>query len=551
MRRQLETEKQRIEEENRRKEAQLTALQELEERRAQELEMLKQQYEQLRLEMEERRRTEEEKRKRLEEDMHRRTIEEQNRLRQKEEERRKREEEEKKRLEDSLRRQREVAHKLLLGRKEQEELQRKLQAIEEEKKKADEKMNSLWGYLPSISVPISVPSWSWIWGSSKPPGKLVMHFSDFRIWERRGSHRKCPVWKAVRKQNEDVVALKEISKSGRMAFREPMLHHHLSHPNILSLKGVTRNEATGDIYMVLPFIEFDLDRSINAISDHLTTAQVRHLMYQIMNAVSYLHSANIVHRDLQPTSIMISHSDNRLWLTSFGRARNLSNLPLGSRAFLIEPDILPASTYLGYRAPEVILTPPHLQESLSPEDWKAADIWSCGCIFAQLIFKKPLFFGLSQDAILQSILSYSECMKTIGDMIRRFPVLNTHPATCSDEGAQRSLKDLFLSVQERVGNRQKRRPKQNIESADSTLGLMDEETREQVLDLLTLMLTFEPAQRISARDAINHPFFAPWAPAPSQQEKKKRNWTCPEDLLPKLRDENVKAFMETDCNTIV
>lgn len=69
----------------------------------------------------------------------------------------------------------------------------------------------------------------------------------------------------------------------------------------------------------------------------------------------------------------------------------------------------------------------------------------------------------------------------------------------------RSLKDLFLSVQERVGNRQKRRPKQNIESADSTLGLMDEETREQVLDLLTLMLTFEPAQRCVICQNSDHP----------------------------------------------
>jgi serine/threonine protein kinase len=48
---------------------------------------------------------------------------------------------------------------------------------------------------------------------------------------------------------------------------------------------------------------------------------------------------------------------------------------------------LPTSSYLGYRAPEIILTAPHLQKSLSEDDWKAADVWSCGCIFAQLLFK--------------------------------------------------------------------------------------------------------------------------------------------------------------------
>jgi serine/threonine protein kinase len=130
------------------------------------------------------------------------------------------------------------------------------------------------------------------------------------------------------------------------------------------LTGMVRDETKNDVYMVLPFIEYDLDHAINAINTPFNTAQLRHLMNQLLLTVCYLHSAHIVHRythqaclpsltsqhvqrvlqishslprlafarrDIQPTSIMISHAGNgRIWLTSLGKARNLLNKPFGT-----------------------------------------------------------------------------------------------------------------------------------------------------------------------------------------------------------------------------
>jgi hypothetical protein len=111
------------------------------------------------------------------------------------------------------------------------------------------------------------------------------------------------VWRAVEKSKGDVVALKKLPSAGttNSVFREPMLHHYLAHPNILELKGpqfilfyidfdflfffsiyllliylgVTRDEAKNEVYMVLPFVEYDLDHAINAINTPFNTAQVR------------------------------------------------------------------------------------------------------------------------------------------------------------------------------------------------------------------------------------------------------------------------------------
>lgn len=568
----LEAEKERIEAENRRMEAEFARLKDQERKRMDELEQMRRQHQQLEMEREEKRRAEELERQRLEEDTRKRTAAEQHKLREREEQNRRREEEEKHRLEEMERRRVELERKLRIEKEEMQELRRKCMMLEEESRKTQEQLWSVWNYIPS--VPIAMPtSWSlssWIWGSSAPTGPLVYKFTDYKIDCRRGSHRNCPVWRAVEKKQGDVVALKKLPSSGgnTLVFREPMLHHNLSHPNILELKGIMRDETKNDVYMVLPFVEYDLDHAINAINTPFNTAQLRHLMNQLLLTVCYLHSAHIVHRDIQPTSIMLSHAGNgRIWLTSLGKARNLCNKPF---------DILPASSYLGYRAPEIILTAPHLQKNLSEEDWKAADVWSCGCILAQLLFKKPLFVGTGtdhQDRILKSILSYADCVRTLGDMPSRFTLLNTHPAIEAEP--TRSLRQLFFPEEDddeppaaslrRKGKGQgqgqptKGKGKAAVVAApgrDEPLDLanagavavMDERTKEEALDLLSKMLTFDPEQRITAYDAINHPFFACFE---GLRERRKNLWQCPDDILASLRDENVIRFLTSECAGIV
>lgn len=117
----------------------------------------------------------------------------------------------------------------------------------------------------------------------------------------------------------------------------------------------------------------------------------RFIMYQIMKGIKYLHSADVIHRDLKPSNILIN-SDCHLKLCDFGLARSLYQDEEKDLALTEEV----ATRW--YRAPEVLLG--------SQTYEKSADIWSIGCILAELLIGKPLFPGNSTLNQLERIVSY-------------------------------------------------------------------------------------------------------------------------------------------------
>lgn len=129
-----------------------------------------------------------------------------------------------------------------------------------------------------------------------------------------------------------------------------------------------------DIYIVTNLMETDLHRVIYSRQE-LTDEHIQYFLYQILRGMLYIHSANVIHRDLKPNNILLNKNCD-LKICDFGLARGFDNENEFKTEYVVTR---------WYRAPEVILN--------ASEYTKALDIWSIGCIFAELLGRTPLFPG--------------------------------------------------------------------------------------------------------------------------------------------------------------
>ncbi|PWA84400.1 Mitogen-activated protein (MAP) kinase, conserved site-containing protein [Artemisia annua] len=185
------------------------------------------------------------------------------------------------------------------------------------------------------------------------------------------------------------VAIKKINNIFEHVFvavrilREIHLLRVLRHPDIVEIQHIllppSRREFN-DIYVVFELMESDLHQVIKA-NDNLTPEHCRFFLYQLLRGLKYIHSANVFHRDLKPRNILVN-ADCKLKICDFGLARVVFN---------DTPTAICWTDYVAtrwYRAPE-------LCGSFFSKYTQAIDIWSIGCIFAEILTGKPLFPGKS------------------------------------------------------------------------------------------------------------------------------------------------------------
>ena len=141
------------------------------------------------------------------------------------------------------------------------------------------------------------------------------------------------------------------------------------------------------MYIVLDFLEHDLQSLLQSLQEPFLPSEIKTLMLQISSATAYLHSNFILHRDLKTSNILLSNR-GIIKLADFGMARYTSNPP---------PRLTQLVVTLWYRAPELLLG--------APEYGFEIDIWSLGCIFAELLTLIPLFQGKNEVSQLSLIFS--------------------------------------------------------------------------------------------------------------------------------------------------
>lgn len=207
-----------------------------------------------------------------------------------------------------------------------------------------------------------------------------------------------PLSAARNTEKNEHVAIKKVTKVfdknilAKRALREvKLLKHFNGHENITSIldMDIINVHDYNEIYLVMDYMEADLHQIIRS-EQPLTDAHHQYFVYQICRGLKYIHSANVIHRDLKPGNLLVN-ADCELKICDFGLARGFAEDD-PNQGFMTE---YVATRW--YRAPEIMLSFQRYS--------KAIDMWSVGCIFAELLGGKPLFKGRDYVDQLNQILA--------------------------------------------------------------------------------------------------------------------------------------------------
>lgn len=310
---------------------------------------------------------------------------------------------------------------------------------------------------------------------------LGPYFSSVKIAGTGGSGT---VFSAVDTKTEHRVALKRLSFQGRThcrsALRELKVQKTLEHENIVKLLRIVDSEGkslsscagaesfkdTDFIYTVQEFSGTDLHHVIHH-SDRLPEDYIRLFLYQLLRGLKYVHSANVLHRDIKPSNLLIDTENLLLKIGDFGLTRVLDS-DYDHRRKLSE-----CASSLWYKAPELMFNSTSYDSKV--------DMWGAGCVLGEMLRGKPLFEGKHEmdqmELMLDTVAVGDENLNQIMDNLPEELLRSTHGK------AAKSLRSMF---------------------EDTAISI-------DALDLLEKLLQLNPEKRLTAEEALAHPFLQKFA----------------------------------------
>ena len=270
---------------------------------------------------------------------------------------------------------------------------------------------------------------------------------------------------AIVKGTGEKVAIKKVFQDRRYKNRELPIMQELHHPNIVELKSYyctkAENCSDDEFYLncIMEYVPKTLSDLITQNRKNQTkfdTFTLKLFSYQMLKCIGYLHSLGICHRDIKPQNILIDPADYTLKLCDFGCAKHLvkteSNIAYICSRF--------------YRPPELVIGATIYTTQV--------DVWSMGCVIAELVINKPIFAGkTATDQLLQ-------IMKVLGTPTpEEIKAMNEKFKSKLPQKEAKPWKEYFA-------------------------GKTDD---EQFIDLVANLLVYDPTKRFSPYQALNHPFF--------------------------------------------
>ncbi|XWS60303.1 hypothetical protein CRYUN_Cryun07bG0024500 [Craigia yunnanensis] len=291
------------------------------------------------------------------------------------------------------------------------------------------------------------------------------------------------VYRAKDKKTEEIVALKKVKILDRRdseeygfpltSLREINILASFHHPSIVKVKEVVVDDHD-NVYMVMEYMEHDFNGLMESMKRPFSTSDVKCLMLQLLQGVKYLHDNWVLHRDLK-TSNLLLNNQGELKICDFGMARQYGS-PL-------KPYTTKVVTQW-YRAPELLLGAKKYSTAL--------DMWSVGCIMAELLAKEPLFKGTSE------IDQLSKIFDTLGT-----PSEKIWTGISELPGAKANYSKQSYNLLRRKFPAASFRGSSVLSDAG--------------FDLLNRLLTYDPEKRITADDALDHDWFRE-LPLPKSKE---------------------------------
>jgi len=292
----------------------------------------------------------------------------------------------------------------------------------------------------------------------------------YEVQQKLGKGAYGVVWKSVDKKTRDTVALKKIfdafqnATDAQRTFREIMFLQEVNnHENIIRLLNVLKAENDKDIYLIFEYMETDLHAVIRA--NILEEIHKQYVMYQLFKALKYMHSAELLHRDIKPSNILLN-SECQVKIADFGLARSLAQMPDTQSANPILTDYVATRWY---RAPEILLG--------STRYTFGVDMWSSGCILGELLGGKPIFPGTSTMNQLDRIMEVTGRPSFDDLQATRSPFAETMLESLPPTKLRRA-RELFPTGS------------------------------DQATDLMYNLLEFNPEKRLTAVEALRHPYLA-------------------------------------------
>lgn len=281
-----------------------------------------------------------------------------------------------------------------------------------------------------------------------------------------GCGRFSTVYKVQELSSKRIFAIKSVSPSFKGSdngsiYREIQSLSVADHPNIVKLHEVVVNQSS--INIVMEYIPYNLS---DVISQHsISEALTKGIMVQLFRGLAHIHGIGIIHRDIKPQNLLVSKA-GILKICDLGLSRFLADKSASQDSDNNHSWTLQVGTHF-YRAPELI----YGDRNYGP----AIDIWAAGCVMAEMLTGSPLFPGTGDFELLSMIADI------LGDACEEnwpgISVLADFGKICFCKKTGKSMREVFPSFS------------------------------DEAIDLLSKIIIYDPAKRITAKDALKHKWF--------------------------------------------